>query len=372
MNGQSSSDPIRVMQVVDSLDRGGAERVAVNMANLLESGRYASYLCTTRRDGPLVSELAPHVKYFCLDRKSTYDTAGLRRMVQLLNGEGIQVVHAHGSSLFVSRIATLLSRKSGLVWHDHYGGSDWSQRSAWLYRCATAGASVIAVNDSLAKWARDVLHVPADRVSYVPNWVEKKDPAPLVTPLPGTCDMRVVCVANLRVQKDHMTLLKAIEIVRRTIPSVHLLMVGEPSEARHAEYILSQMEAMNLQENVTYLGPRHDVTAILKSCETGVLSSASEGLPLALLEYGHAGLAVVTTDVGQCRAVLANGHAGILVPPSDPGKLACALIDVLLSPERRKALGAALRDHVHANYDSQQAVERIGAIYQGLIERNVA
>lgn len=360
------------MQVVDTLDRGGAERVAVTMANLLDADRYTPYLCTTRRNGPLLSELAPHVKHFCLNRKGRFDTGGIRRMVELINNEQIDILHAHGSSLFVSRIAARMAGKASVIWHDHYGGADWSHRTKWLYRWATAGANVIAVNDSLAKWSREVLHVPSNKVWYVPNWVEDKCGELLSMNLPGGEGMRAICVANLRAQKDHITLLEAIRIAKKSVPFVHLLLVGEPSEPRYADYVVSQIKSLGIEKNVTYLGPREDVMAILRVCDVGLLSSVSEGLPLALLEYGLAGLAVITTNVGQCSEVLADGRVGVLVPPSRPESFAAALVELLNSPERRKQLGQNFRDHVLANFDAQPALQRITAIYQQTLQQRVS
>lgn len=372
MSENQSPEPIRVMQVVDTLELGGAERVAANLANLLRPNRFVSYLCTTRRDGPLVNQLAAHVHHFCLHRTGRYDAAGLRRMIQLVTRERIQILHAHGSSLFVARVAAALAHHPILVWHDHYGGADWNQRAAWLYKRAIAGASVIAVNDSLAQWSRDVLQVPADHVWYLPNWVEDDESTELNGPLPGDIGKRVICVANLRAQKDHMTLLRAILSVRKVSPEVHLLLLGQPMESRYADYVLDQIGALGLTSNVSYLGPRLDVMAVLRACDIGVLSSVSEGLPLALLEYGMAGLAVVATDVGQCREVLVNGSAGILVPPSAPEPMAAALIDLLGSPERRAALGKSLQAHVTANYHARPVLARICEIYEGLLQQRVA
>jgi hypothetical protein len=54
---------LNVMQVTDTLDAGGAERIAVTIANLLPRSEYKSYLCTTRRDGPLLELLASDVNF---------------------------------------------------------------------------------------------------------------------------------------------------------------------------------------------------------------------------------------------------------------------------------------------------------------------
>jgi glycosyltransferase involved in cell wall biosynthesis len=363
---------IGVMQVVDTLDIGGAEKIAVQLANLLPPDRFVSYLCTTRRDGPLEVQVAPHVVRVRLNRTGRFDSAGIHRMASFIAGQDIRILHAHGSSLFISRIASLVSRLPIVLWHDHYGRCELGDRSAWLYRIATHGIGVIAVNHPLAEWSRTMLGVPADHIWYVPNWVDMPPVTSLASPLPGTAGRRIVCVANLRAQKDHMTLLRAMVHVKKIVPDANLLLVGYPMEPAYAEHIRAQTSSLQLKDVVSSLGPREDVGAILQASDIGVLSSASEGLPLSLLEYGTAGLAVVATDVGQCREVLDEGRAGLLVPPSAPDSLAEALIGLLHSSERRAALGAALRKRVSTHYDPQTIVGQICEIYRSLLAQRVA
>src|SRR5438876_11120160 len=80
-----------------------------------------------------------------------------------------------------------------------------------------------------------------------------------------------------------------------------------------------------------------------KACDVGVLSSRSEGMPLALLEYGMNGLPSVATRVGQCAEMLDDGRAGLLVPPAAPEPLAKAILALLQSPEQRAELGGRFR-----------------------------
>ena len=90
------------------------------------------------------------------------------------------------------------------------------------------------------------------------------------------------------------------------------------------------------------MGPRNDVPAILRACRIGVLSSASEGLPLALLEYGKHGLAAVSTAVGQCPEVLDNGYAGVLVPASSPDQFSDAIVGLLDRSRPARAVRRAI------------------------------
>src|SRR5436305_5950817 len=91
--------PVGVVHVVDATYIGGAERVAVNLVNLLPRDRYVPHLCATRSEGPLSQFVAPHVTRLCLERRGKFDTAALRQFVRFLEERRIRIVHAHASAL---------------------------------------------------------------------------------------------------------------------------------------------------------------------------------------------------------------------------------------------------------------------------------
>lgn len=362
---------VGVVHVVDTLNIGGAEHVAVNLANHLPSDRYTPYLCTTRTEGPLSAFISPHVGRIQLERRGRLDMAAVRRFVRFVDTHDVRIVHAHASSLFFCRLAAALSRRCSLIWHDHYGRCDFNDRPAWLYRLATwKVAGVIAVNQTLSNWCRFDLGLPATRVWYIPNLVEdRKAPAGRGLVLPGTAGKRVVCVANFRPQKDHLTLLRAAALVDQAGCGAHLFLVGDSAEPEYVRNVRSLITSLGLDHAVTYLGPRQDVAAILDACDIGVLSSASEGLPLALLEYGRAGLAAVATAVGQCSEVLRNGEAGLLVPPGSPVELSRAILSLLANDELRHSLGRSFRDHVEEHYSARRVMRQICAVYEMILGR---
>src|ERR1019366_9311789 len=114
-----------------------------------------------------------------------------------------------------------------------------------------------------------------------------------------------------------------------------------------------------MTQAVTFLGPRDDVQDLLQSCDVAVISSAAEGFPLAILEYGAAGLATVSTRVGACAEILENGRVGLIVPPSAPDELAAAIVTLLRSRDLRERLGAAFKSRVEREYGEQRIVTEI-------------
>lgn len=355
------------MQITDTLALGGLERVAVNVANCLPRDQFRSFLCTTRAEGPLSDLISPHVTKICLGRSGRFEIIrAARRLAQHLRQNQIQILHAHGTSLFISVMASLMAPGTQVLWHDHFGRSATEERSRRLYRLAAMHLKgVIAVNEVLADWSRQRLKIPRDRIWYIPNFVCEPQSQPDTVDLPGTRGSRIVCVANLRPEKDHQTLLKAMKLVARNIPEAHLILIGCANDPKLQAMLQKTISSDNI--NATWLGQRNDVAAILKNCDLGVLSSVSEGLPLALIEYGMAGLAVVATEVGKCSEVLDQGRVGLLVPPSDPIALAPAIVSLLKSPEQRAILGKAFQRRVHEHYSEKAIINRICEIYMTLL-----
>jgi glycosyltransferase involved in cell wall biosynthesis len=364
------AQPVHVMHLVDTLEMGGAERMAVNLVNAMPRGAYRFTLCTTRRDGPLADIVAPDVTRLRLNRSGRFDLAAVGTLARFIKGEHVRILHAHGTSLFLARLAARQSPRPAVVWHDHFGRYAVEERPAWLYRWATAGIDgVIAVNTPLRQWARQRLRVPADRSWYVPNFVMPDQNGSPPLDLPGRPDLRIVCVANLRPQKDHLTLIRAMAQVVKTAPETHLLLAGETPDPLHLERVRAEIARRGLGAHVSILGPRSDVSAIVGACAVGVLSSSSEGLPLALIEYGIGGLAVVATDVGECATVLDGGRAGVLVQPAAADELAGALLRLLASPDLRAKLGRRLQTHVQVAFGKAQGVARVREIYDRVINR---
>ena len=152
-----------IMHVIDTLDAGGAERMAVNLVNALSRDRFTPFLCSTRASGPLEPLVSAHVGRLALTRRHRLDVRAVARAVGFVRANGIGLLHAHTSSVFFAR---LVGTAAGVpvIWHDHWGAQQYQQRPRWLYHLLTRGiGGVVAVSDDLAAFARSV-GVPSARV----------------------------------------------------------------------------------------------------------------------------------------------------------------------------------------------------------------
>jgi glycosyltransferase involved in cell wall biosynthesis len=357
-----------VLHLVDTLEAAGKERVAVNLANLVQHRAYKSYLCATRKGGILRDQLGKNVEYLELGKKNRFNLMAVRRLVLFISRHKINILHAHNASLFIAAAASMFPPYPVVLWHDHYVTSGASERPVWLYRFGVRRArGIIAVSEPLADWIRVKLRVPAERVWYLPNFVNV--PSEIICPpaLPGIPHFRIVCVAHFRPQKDHITLIRAMRLVVQEEPRAHLILIGGTGDMVYYERVKKEISVLGLKKHISILGEVRNIWSILKHCRVGVLSSAGEGFPLVLLEYGISGIPVVAPRVGQCAEILDNGSAGLLVPSRSPMEMADSILMLLKAPELCSRLSNSLKRRVDQIYSSKCVGEQLCRIYDAVL-----
>ena len=357
---------MKVLQLIDSLEAGGAERVAVNIANALVTEVSGSYLCSTRKEGLLKASLDSKVGYLFLEKQGAFDQKAILKLKQFVKQEQINIIHAHSSSYFTATLVKLLYPKVKIIWHDHYGNSEFLyQRPKQILKlCSYFFNHVFSVNQLLASWAERKLYIKS--VSYLPNFsVENKQS--LVTQLKGVEGKRIVCLANLRPQKDHINLLHAFKAISYQHQDWTLHLVGKDFEDDYSNTVKQHIVDLKLSNQVFIYGSCPDTSAILKHCDIGALSSKSEGLPLAVLEYGLASLPTIATNVGQCKEVIIDKQTGLLIPSSDPESLRRALDYYIDNPLKQELFGNALRQHIDNNFSKKAVISTIKGIYSNFV-----
>ncbi|MFK7746853.1 MAG: glycosyltransferase [Kordia sp.] len=355
---------MKTLQVIDTLDTGGAEKLAVTYANALTTTVEASFLCTTRKEGILKNQVANEVGYLFLERKSRFDFGAIKRLKAFIKENEITIVHAHATSFFIVFLTKLMYPKFKMVWHDHYGNSEFlAQRKAFMIKMASYLMNgVISVNQQLKKWAESNLAV--SKVVYLSNFPVKSETVNTRSQLHGIDGKRIVCLANLRPQKDHFNLLQAFEMIVKDGWTLHL--VGKDFEDDYSRRIKLYIHDHGLTEKVFVYGSREDVSHILNQCEIGVLSSKSEGLPIALLEYGLHELAVLTTDVGECNRVVSDETKGFIVPSNNEVVFAEKLTILIENQHERLAKAKKLHTHIHENFSQKAILQQLIRFYNEL------
>jgi glycosyltransferase involved in cell wall biosynthesis len=357
---------IKVLQLIDSLNTGGAEMMAVNIANGLSEFGVESHLCVTRKEGHLKNKLNSTVKYLYLHKKSTIDIRAITELKKYIEFNSISIIHAHSSSFFLARIIKLLKTSIKICWHDHYGYSeDIANRKFFILKqFSTHFCHIFSVNKKLENWAE--INLKAKGVSFLPNFASlTKDK---FTFLEGVDGKRIICLANLRPQKDHLNLIEAFKSFQKSVKGWTLHLVGEDKKNDYSKSIKQRIQDYNLSDSIFIYGSKPDISFILSQGTIGVLSSISEGLPISLLEYGQANLPVVCTDVGACSSVIKHDYSGYIVSPNNNADLALYLIKLAKSKENRFKFGVNLNRDIKLQYSKETIIRTIIKVYKNCLQ----
>lgn len=381
---------LRVAQLIESLGLGGAEWLAVQIANARFAAGDLAYLYVMTEEGELSARVAPgvHTRYLRYERASIANplafassvARGGRLLSRQIVQDGVEIVQSHlpganywGLMLQMRGVCPVIP-----TIHNNqefrYGREDqvWRaklRRRAYvemLRRCP----AVVAVSEGVrASLGADLGLTPVElaRVRVIANGVaipESLDPAlaqqvRMKYGIPSG-DPLVVSAGRMTEQKNHVLLLEAMLRLRRTGVRCRAIITGDgPLRA----FLERRIDELGLADQVVLPGNVRDLTELMQGADVFVLPSLWEGLPLVLLEAMACGLPVVGTRIRGVAEVVEDGVSGLLVEPGDAGAMAQAIVTLLGSAERRAAFGAAGLEIVRREYDFERVAEALGRLY---------
>jgi glycosyltransferase involved in cell wall biosynthesis len=169
-------------------------------------------------------------------------------------------------------------------------------------------------------------------------------------------------IGRLTLTKGYSYLIEAFAQLKEQIPSAHLIFVGE---GRLQNELEQQAAETPYADSIHFLGPRSDITSILKAIDVFVLSSIAEGLPRSLLEAMAARVPCIGTKVGGIPEILADGEFGYLVSPKDDDALAEAMMKIAnISEQEREKLIKKAWQRVADEYSHETVRKKLENIYE--------
>jgi glycosyltransferase involved in cell wall biosynthesis len=348
---------MRIIQLIDSLEAGGAERMAVNYANVLVNSVSFSGIVATRKEGTLLSEINPKVSYLFLNKKKTIDFGAIFRLKKYVKENSINVIHAHSSSFFLAFLLKIIYPSIKIIRHDHYGNSDFLDTRPFLILKITARFfdGVIAVNQKLKIWSEQKLG--SKNVIYLPNFPLEQKSIIEKSVLKGMEGKRIVCLANLRAQKNHFLLLEVAKKMQEFHSDWSFHLVGKDFEDDYSKNIKKEIEKLNLEKNVFIYGTREDISIILNQSTIAILTSQSEGLPLSLLEYGMYRKPCVVTAVGEIPTIVKNRKNGFIVPSNQSDLFCNSLVELIENENLRTIFGDAIYETISEQYAPEKVIK---------------
>jgi len=178
-------------------------------------------------------------------------------------------------------------------------------------------------------------------------------------------------VGLLHPVKGHDVLIRAASLLKRSFPSLRVLIVGEAWFSRDESY-RKKLERLakdqNLENSVILTGFRDDVFDLMRAMDVLVHPAVyPDPLPRTLLEGCALRKAIVATNVGGVPEIVDHDLSGLLIEPSDPEIMASAIGSLLRDKKKAAWLASEARRKAERFFSIEQHVENIMAIYEGML-----
>ena len=348
----------RVVHISLGTHVGGMEKLLVEFAKFTDRSRYELTFVSLQRRGDLATQIESHrCPVIAMNKTEGLKPALVARLASTLRKIRPDVVHTHNTAGYVYGVAAAAIAGVPRIIHTRHGQRfESSRRQTLLFR-------------SLSRWVDHVVSVSADGCQLT---IHEGIPTSKASTICNGVDLarfkfvpnrprgRAVVVARLSPEKDIATLIRAMEIIRRSSADLCLDIVGDGSERESLE---SLSLALGLSDLVRFHGMRDDVPSVLATASLFVLPSVTEGISLTLLEAMAAGLPVVACDVGGNPEVVADEETGILVPPRDPQAMAEAMLRFHQDSALAQRFGRSGRQRVEQKFCIRGMVRAYESLY---------
>lgn len=361
---------IRILQVVQSLDFGGLERVVINIVRNLDPSLFQCDVLCLRQAGRFAVELqsAGHlVRSFDIGRGKAF--AVPRKLASFIRDGGYDIVQTHDTTpLFYTAIAKLYYSKFRHIYTEHSGIYSCLPRHrfmTWLALLSTDYAVMVSKN--LLSYYKNHFPLTKPEMSVIYNGLDFS-PAP-IDARNSVCDefgiskdaVIVGTAVRFYPQKGIRYLVDAIPTVLKVYPATRFLLVGDGVERLMLEQLV---EAAGIKKHVIFPGFRRDIARLVGAMDIYVLPSLWEGLPLALIEALMAKKAVVATNVGGNEEVIKDGCTGFIVPPKNSDLLAERIIALIGSEQLMSKFSINGYKYAYNNFRIMHMIRAYEQLYQ--------
>jgi glycosyltransferase involved in cell wall biosynthesis len=369
-----------ILQVLPKLDTGGAERVAIEIAEgLTTAGHRALLAC----DGGVLTQAAlragAEILVLPLDTKSPLAirrNAG--RLAALIKAQKVDIVHAHSRAPAWS--AYWAARRTGKKFVTTYHGT-YSENAPFKRRynaIMAAGDRVVAVSEFIAERIRARHPDIGDKLVVIPGGVDPKkfDPASVLgdravrlaqnwrLPLGAPT---ILLPGRLTGRKGQINAISALARLRHK-DAVLMLVGSDQGRERYTKSLIAHAAALGVADRLRLAGHVEDMPAAMMLADIVLNASTTpEAFGRTIVEAQAMARVVIAADHGGARETIRDFETGFLFPPGDDAALAAAIDQVLdMPPEARIAFGRHARAVVSQDYSVASMQAAMLDVYAGL------
>ncbi len=307
--------PIKVALLLDTLNKGGLEGVAAQLARHLPAWGVETFVVCGEAGGAVADRLRrAGIK--------VYITAGdPDRAAKVLEKEQPGLVHSHRAGIQYLEAAHRLGIPIVETIHNTYA---WYQPEEWENEARRSQyfAIAVAVSQLVREYyVRRTPAFPEERMRVIPNGIALQTGVEVERQAAreklgfSEADFIFLVLASYDLQKNHLGLLAAFDEAAARFPQAHLVCAGHPADERFYEAVRACRLELGAKDRIHLHGFRQDTDLLLAAADVFVLDSFFEGWSLAATEALLAGIPLIHSHAGSGKELVGEqGERGLLIP----------------------------------------------------------
>jgi glycosyltransferase involved in cell wall biosynthesis len=362
----------RILQVIATLERSGAEKQLALLARGLARDEFDVHVCTLRPGGPYAEELSrAGIAVSSVAQQWKYDPAAWWRLKRAIARLEPDLVHTWMfTANAYGRTAARAAGVRRIVASERCVDSWKAWHQLAIDRRLAKRTDAVVVNSRGVEEFYTQQGIAPEKLRLIYNGI---GPAPvsdvghdaLCRELGLPAGSRLIgAIGRLWHQKRFKDVIWAADLLKVIRKDVHLLVIGDGPLRADLELF---RDNCHIADHVHFLGARNDVMRLMPHFDLLWLASSFEGLPNVIMEAMSAGVPVVATDIWGNRELVVHGETGFLVPVGDRAGLARWAYKILEDSALAKRLGEAGRRRILADFTVERMVDAHAALYRELL-----
>lgn len=370
---------IRILHVVASLTRRGAETFAVQLVNGLSRERFDAAIWAINPDSSVPYLIPRHSRLVLEEIRPRGWHRAVGSLVETVNSYRPHLIHCHGGGAL--KYATLLkplARAQAYVYTKIGSVHPWLDpplRHRFYAALFEQVDAIIAVGENVRREMEETFHLRRPRLFTV---YPGRDVAPFLRLTAQTAAQKraeiglapshivLMTVGSLSWEKDPLSLLRCFAEIAGRDPRLRLVFVGGGPLGPELK---ADVRRQGLEHKVRLLGVRSDVPALLSAADIFVLPSITEGLPGVLIEAGMAGLPAIAYGVGSVSEVIRDSETGFVVSPQDWAGFSRRMLTLAGDGALRRRMGEASREFCRSTFDIRRSIKQHETLFMEVLEQ---
>lgn len=340
----------RILYIIGSLDIGGSEKQLLKAIDFLKNDFEISVLLLNKKGHLYQTINQNEIKIY----DPIFEKSGrifgiinlifsLFRCAYLIKRANIDLIHSFlPFSYLVTTLSVLIFKNKKFIMSrrslNYY--QKWKILKKIEYFLHRKTDLIFANSKAIANQLKNEEDVSEDKIRLIYNSVDQVKPSDLKKKKDD--GRTIIHLANIIPYKNHKLVLKSLHKIKNR--NFKILFIGGISNLNYYKELLELVKFYGLTNQVNFLGTKKNINSYLLKSAIGLLSSDTEGLPNAVLEYISFGLPVVATNVGGVKEIIKDGINGYIVKKNNSDEMAKKIELLLNSKSLRKKISLRALD----------------------------